>query len=188
MIKHVFQVLRDELSSLRPRHLLASILVAPLPRMVGGRFRLIALKLAGFRIGYGSIFADMPRIVGTGPITQRLSIGEHCFFNIGLTLELGAAIRIGNQAFFGQDVMLLTTSHEIGPPEHRCGPPTTAPIHIGDGVWIGARCTILPGVTINDGAVIGAGSVVTRDVPANTVAVGVPARSIRSLDTVARHS
>ena len=66
--------------------------------------------------------------------------------------------------------------------KHRCGPRVFAPIHIGDGVWIGARSIVLPGITIADGAVIGAGSVVTRDVPANTVVAGAPARLIRKLD------
>ena len=113
-ITRLFQVLREEMANINPRYMLVSIFVAPFPRMSGSRTRALALKLAGFRIGRGVIFCDMPRIVGDGPITERLTVGDNCFFNIGLTMELGANISIGKHVSFGHDVMLLTTTHKMG--------------------------------------------------------------------------
>lgn len=78
-------------------------------------------------------------------------------------------------------VLILTTSHEIGPQGQRAAALEARPVCIGSGAWLGARCTILPGVTIGAGAIIAAGAVVSRDVPANTMVAGIPARVIKSL-------
>ena len=112
----------------------------------------------------------------------RLVIGDHCFFNVGVTFELGEAITIGRWVTFGPDVMLLTSTHEIGSADHRCADHSRAPIDIGDGVWIGARATVLPGVCIGQGAIVGASALVVADVEPNTVVGGVPAQIIRHLD------
>ncbi len=77
--------------------------------------------------------------------------------------------------------MVLTRSHEIGPPAHRAFTPHARPINIGSGVWLGSRTTILPGITIGAGAVVAAGSVVCHDVPRNTMVAGVPARFVKQL-------
>ena len=77
--------------------------------------------------------------------------------------------------------MVLTQTHDIGPSHRRAGPNRTARVRIGHGCWIGARTVILPGVTIGDGAVIGAGSIVNRDVPADTLVAGAPVWVIRAL-------
>jgi maltose O-acetyltransferase len=74
--------------------------------------------------------------------------------------------------------MILTTSHKLGPSSHRAGPHDLLPVKIGDGAWIGARATILPGVTVGEGAVISAGSVVNKNVPANSIVAGAPARVV----------
>ena len=114
----------------------------------------------------------MPRITGGGPIHQRLKIGQHCLFNVGCLLDLADSITIGDRVGVGHEVLFLTASHEIGPKEQRAGKFTTAPITIGDGVWIGARCVILPGVTVGAGSVISVGSIVDRDVPPQTLIKG----------------
>jgi len=175
-------VVREETADVRPRHLLVRLLVAPLPALTAGRLRARIIKLGGYRIGRGVSFGDMPRIFGSGRIAPRLIIGDHCFFNVGVTFELGEAITIGRWVTFGPDVMLLTSTHEIGSADHRCADHSRAPIDIGDGVWIGARATVLPGVCIGHGAVIGASALVVDDVAPNTVVAGVPARLVRDLD------
>jgi maltose O-acetyltransferase len=179
------RVVREELADMRPRHLLVRLLAAPLPRLTATRARANILKLGGYRIGRGVAFGDMPRIFGNGAVARRLVIGNHCFFNVGVTFELGERITIGRWVTFGPDVMLLTTTHEIGGPGHRCAEHVRAPIVIGDGVWIGARATVLPGVHVGDGAVVGASALVMADVEPNTVVAGVPARLVRRLDTPA---
>jgi maltose O-acetyltransferase len=78
-------------------------------------------------------------------------------------------------------VQLLTASHPIAPEPRRAKLETAAPITIGDNVWLGGGAIVLPGVTIGEDSVVGAGAVVTKDVPAGVVAVGNPARVIRSL-------
>jgi maltose O-acetyltransferase len=74
--------------------------------------------------------------------------------------------------------MILTTSHKLGPSAHRAGKHDLLPVEIGDGAWIGARATILPGVTIGRGAVVSAGSVVNKNVPPNSIVAGTPARVV----------
>jgi acetyltransferase-like isoleucine patch superfamily enzyme len=108
--------------------------------------------------------------VGTGTW-----IGAFGFFHGAGGLEIGKAVGIGPR------VTILTSQHELGhldiPVLH--APVTFAPVRIADGADIGAAATILPGVSIGRGAVVGAGAVVTRDVPANAVVAGCPARTIR---------
>jgi acetyltransferase-like isoleucine patch superfamily enzyme len=77
--------------------------------------------------------------------------------------------------------MILTSSHELGPTMQRAGPLFRRPVRIGQGAWVGARSVVLPGVSIGDGAVVAAGSMVTKDVPPNVLVGGVPASVRRSL-------
>jgi acetyltransferase-like isoleucine patch superfamily enzyme len=77
--------------------------------------------------------------------------------------------------------MLLTSTHEMASAAHRAGPITRAPLHVGDGAWLGARCILLPGVTIGAGAIVDVGSVVTRDVAPNTRVAGTPAIVVEDL-------
>ena len=91
-------------------------------------------------------------------------------------------VTIGDECWLAVNVTLLTSSHRIGGTDRRAGEITSAPITIGDGCRLGAGVTVLPGVTIGPGCVVGAASVVTRDLEANGLYVGSPARFVRSLN------
>ena len=93
-----------------------------------------------------------------------------------------AAITIGDDVQIGPNVQLLTPTHPVEAGPRRDKWEAAQPITIGDNVWLGGGAIVLPGVTIGENTVVGAGSVVTRDLPANVVAVGNPARVVRSLD------
>ena len=107
--------------------------------------------------------------------------GDNCFANYGLIALDVAPIRIGSGTMFGSNVQLMTPLHPLDPELRAEGWESAAPITIGSNVWVGSGAISLPGVTIGDGAVIGAGAVVSRDVPARAVAVGNPARVIKTL-------
>lgn len=108
-------------------------------------------------------------------------IGARAFVNFGLVALDVAPITIGEDVLMGPNVQLLTPTHPLDPEPRRAKWEAALPITIGDNVWIGGMVVVCPGVTIGQDAVIGAGSVVTRDVPAGAVAVGNPARVIRSV-------
>ena len=111
----------------------------------------------------------------------QLSIGARCFANFGLVALDVAAITIGDDVQIGPHVQLLTPTHPVEPGPRRDKWEAAAPIRIGDNVWLGGGAIVLAGVTIGDNTVVGAGAVVTRDLPANVVAVGNPARVVRSI-------
>ncbi|MDI1459110.1 sugar O-acetyltransferase [Streptomyces sp. NPDC003388] len=112
---------------------------------------------------------------------SNISIGARTFVNYNLTALDVAAITIGEDCQIGPGVQLLTPTHPLEPRPRRDKLEAARPITIGDNVWIGGGAIVLPGVTIGENSVIGAGAVVTKDVPANVVAVGNPARVVRSL-------
>ncbi len=113
---------------------------------------------------------------------SHIRIGARCFVNFGLVAMDAAAVTIGNDAQIGPHVQLLTPTHPIEPGPRRAKWEAAKPITIADNVWLGGGVIVLAGVTIGTNTVVGAGSVVTRDLPANVVAVGNPARIIRKLD------
>ncbi|PST45761.1 galactoside O-acetyltransferase [Bifidobacterium callitrichos] len=108
--------------------------------------------------------------------------GSHTYANFNLTLVDDGEIFIGDHTMIGPNVTLTTTGHPIRPDLRERVAQFSEPIRIGRNVWIGANVTVLPGVTIGDNAVVGACSLVTRDVPADCVAVGTPARVVREID------
>ena len=112
----------------------------------------------------------------------NISIGAGTFINYGLVALDVAAITIGNDVQIGPNVQLLTPTHPIDPALRRAKYEAAQPIVIGDNVWLGGGAIILPGVTIGANSVIGAGAVVTRDIPPNVVAAGNPARVLRQFD------
>jgi len=174
----------EETAGLHGRLLIAKVILAPLPVYVGSRVRSFVLRGLGFQIGAGTLLWGLPTITGPRSLHQRLSIGRECWINLGLLINLGDcdkeyAVVIEDRVAIGHEVMILTETHTIGSPSRRAGRVHALPVHIGAGSWLGARCTILPGVRVGPGAVVAAGAVVTRDVPANTLVAGVPARGLR---------
>ncbi|MFC9851487.1 sugar O-acetyltransferase [Streptomyces prasinus] len=112
---------------------------------------------------------------------SNITIGARTFVNYNLTALDVAAIVIGEDCQIGPNVQLLTPTHPVEPGPRRDKLEAAQPITIGDNVWIGGGAIVLPGVTIGDNSVIGAGAVVTKDVPANVIAVGNPARPVRDV-------
>ncbi len=112
----------------------------------------------------------------------NIRIGARCFANFGLVALDVAAITIGDDVQMGPNVQLLTPTHPLDPRLRRDKWEAAEPITIGDNVWLGGGVIVLPGVSIADHTVVGAGSVVTRDLPAGVVAVGNPARVVRHLE------
>ncbi|GAA2253495.1 maltose O-acetyltransferase [Streptomyces ruber] len=112
---------------------------------------------------------------------SNITIGARTFVNYNLTALDVAAIVIGEDCQIGPNVQLLTPTHPLEPGPRRDKWEAARPITIGDNVWLGGGAIVLPGVTIGDNSVIGAGAVVTKDIPANVVAVGSPARPVRDL-------
>lgn len=108
--------------------------------------------------------------------------GEFVYANYNLTLVDDTHIYVGNEVMFGPNVTLATAGHPILPRLRKTGLQYNLPIHIGNNCWLGAGVVVLPGVTIGDNSVIGAGSIVTKDIPANVVAVGNPCKVLREIN------
>ncbi|MCD6049295.1 MAG: maltose O-acetyltransferase [Verrucomicrobia bacterium] len=112
---------------------------------------------------------------------SNITLGNKVYFNFNCTILDVMPVVIGDNVFCGPGVQIYTATHPIDPAERRTGLEFAKPIEIGSDVWIGGGAIICPGVKIGPRSVIGAGSVVTRDVPADVVAAGNPCRVIRSL-------
>lgn len=112
---------------------------------------------------------------------ENIHIGARTFVNYHLTALDVATITIGEDCQIGPNVQLLTPTHPVEPQPRRDKLEAALPIVIGDNVWLGGGVIVCPGVTIGDDTVVGAGSVVVRDLPAGVVAVGNPARVVREL-------
>ncbi len=140
-----------------------------------GRRALLEEHLAG--IGVGTVIRP-PFLCDYG---SHITIGSHCFVNLGLTALDVATITIGDHVQIGPNVQLLTPTHPVDPDLRRSGWEAAEPIVIGDNVWLGGGVIVLPGVTIGNDTVVGAGAVVTRDLPARVVAVGNPARVVKHM-------
>lgn len=109
------------------------------------------------------------------------TVGDNFFLNVNCKLMDSGKITIGNNVFIAPNVCLITEEHAMDVEQRLAGLEYTHPVNIGDNVWICAGAIVLPGVTIGANSVIGAGSVVTKDIPPDSLAVGNPGKVIRSL-------
>lgn len=112
---------------------------------------------------------------------HHVHFGEGVYANFNLTLVDDTHIYVGDHTMLGPNVILATAGHPIEPSLREKGYQYNIPVRIGKNCWLGAGVIVLPGVTIGDNTVIGAGSIVTRDIPANVVAVGNPCRVLRPI-------
>lgn len=111
----------------------------------------------------------------------QISVGDHFVGNFNLTILDEAPVRIGNHVYIGPNVGIYTVHHALLADQRNEGIMQSLPVEIHDNVWIGGNSVILRGVTIGQGAVIGAGSVVTRDIPPQVIAAGNPCRVLRPI-------
>lgn len=112
---------------------------------------------------------------------KNLFLGDNVYVNFNLTVVDDVEIIVGNNVLFAPNCTLTTANHPINPDLRRKGYQYAKKIVIGNNVWLGANVVVLPGVTIGENSVIGAGSVVTKDIPANVVAMGIPCRVVREI-------
>ena len=112
---------------------------------------------------------------------HHVHFGKNIYANFNLTLVDDTHIYVGDYTMFGPNVTIATAGHPIHPDLRRQGLQYNMPVHIGRNCWLGAGVIVMPGVTIGDNVVIGAGSIVTKDIPSNVVAVGNPCRVLREV-------
>lgn len=112
---------------------------------------------------------------------KNISVGEHVFINACCHFQDHGGVTLGDGCQIGHNVVFATLNHGLQPEER--GHTWPAPIVLGRNVWVGSNATLLQGITIGDNAVVAAGAVVTKDVPANTVVGGVPAKCIKKIDS-----
>ena len=143
---------------------------------------------------YAAQYAQLVRMLGG--VGERVWIAQPFSFDCGKNIFIGndftgnfnlvvldlREVVIGDHVMIGPNTLITTVGHPLSPRKRRGYCAFAKPVRIGNDVWIGGNVTILPGVTIGDNVVVGAGAVVTHDLPANSLALGVPARVIRSLE------
>ncbi|RLN88988.1 hypothetical protein BBJ28_00026380 [Nothophytophthora sp. Chile5] len=144
---------------------------AVLTRLLGAKGRECMVEMP-FRCDYG----------------YNIRLGDNVYMNFNCVLLDGCEITIGDRVMFAPNVQLYTASHPLDPDVRSSGLELGKPITIEDDVWIGGNVVVLPGVRIGRGAVIGAGSVVTKDVPAMSIYAGNPAKLIRKIEPKAETS
>ena len=141
-----------------------------------GKFSILK-DLLGW-IGDDAIIVNQPFYCDYG---KQIRVGKRFFANFNFTVLDEAPVTIGDDCFIGPNVSIYTACHSTDPVERNSRREWAEPVTIGDNVWIGGSVTILPGVSIGDNVTVGAGSVVTRDIPSNVVAAGNPCRVIKKL-------
>jgi maltose O-acetyltransferase len=166
------------------------------PELVAARARAKALLVgynrttAGDEAERATILAELFGAIGPGAWIEppffcdygsNLHAGERLYANTGCVVLDCATVRIGDRVMLAPYVQLITATHPLDAAERAGGLESAEPITVGDDVWIGAGAIVLPGISIGPRSVVGAGAVVTRDVPADTLVAGNPARPLRTL-------
>ena len=126
----------------------------------------------------GSFLIEQPFACDYG---YNIEIGENFYAKVNVVILDCAKVTFGNNVLIAPNCGFYTVNHPLDAENRNKGLEHALPIIVGDNVWIGAGCRVLPGVTISDNAIIGAGSVVVKDIPANVLAVGNPCKVIRQL-------
>lgn len=137
--------------------------------------RTLMSELVGYEVDEG--FGLFPPIYSD--FGRNIKLGRNVFINSGCCFQDQGGIELGDGCMIGHQVVIATLNHDLMPERRASMIP--AKVTLGRNVWVGAHATILPGVTIGDNSVVAAGAVVTKDVPANCVAAGVPARVVKRL-------
>lgn len=153
-----------------PFELVANVMLAsPLVPRLGRAFvlRALGMQLASYDIYPRCTFRS-----------ARLKVGRHGLINYGCHFDNSGMVELGDGVYVGMGVTFVTTTHLAGSCDCRAGALDVRPITVGNGTWIGGRSVILPGVTIGDGCIVAAGSLVRCDCAPNTMYGGVPARPI----------
>ena len=141
--------------------------------------RFLIYRSAGLVVSTPNIF---PGCRFSGP--RKITIGPGSFVNSGCWFEASAPIHIGRQCLIAMQVLITTSTHDVGLDGLVTRDSSCAPVTIGDRCWLGARCVVLPGVTIGDGVVVAAGAIVTEDCAPHGLYAGAPATRIRDLGNV----
>jgi acetyltransferase-like isoleucine patch superfamily enzyme len=171
-----------EFANFRWRMLLGVLLARLLPEGRAATLRTQLLRAIGPHIGAGTRVLGMPKLQWSPPgaLGLKLRIGADCTIATRTILEFGEFLTIGDRVSLADGVVILTTTHQLGPREHRAGPLVRSPVNIGNDVQIGHRSIVLPGATIGDGARILPDSVVTASVPPGVTVGGIPARVVHT--------
>ena len=146
-----------------------------------------AFREGRLEVGEHTLFE--PNVWITAPGDARVRIGTGCFLNIGVMVAAHELVEIGDHCMFANGCFISDAAHRFDDPDKPVtwqGFTTKGPTRIGDNGWLGAHVVVTSGVTIGERCVIGANSVVTKDIPAGSIAAGSPARVIREIDFVGR--
>jgi maltose O-acetyltransferase len=144
--------------------------------IVPRHWRWALLRVAGLHAERFSVIAENVNIFG-----NDIRIGTYSFVGVNVILDCSGPVRIGSGCSLGLGVSIVTGTHEVGPEHRRAGRNISLPVILEDGCWLGANVTVLPGVTIGRGCIVGANSLVTKDCEPNGLYIGQPARRVREL-------
>lgn len=178
------RAMREEIQALSVRTIVLQNIIKLLPVDTFPRIRMRLYQLMGIQIGAGTVLTGSMRLTGGPQAFSHLKIGRKCYLNDGIYFNLGASVVIEDRVSVGMKCLFLTISHKIGDSTFRAGQHHCQAISIGEGSWIAASVTVLPGVNIGGGTIVGAGAVVNKDLPSNVFAAGNPARPIKHLEKI----
>lgn len=173
---------RDQRDALHFRLVLVQLLVRCIPYDNLNGLRTALYRWAFPYISKQVYITGTLDLRGNGDIYPRLTIGAGTTINTPCYIELSAPVNIGKGVALGNHIVIITSTHEIGPAHRRAHTLKREPVQIGDGAWVGASATIASGVTIGPASFVTAGSIVTKDVPSNAQVAGNPARVVGWLD------